>query len=363
MALPFTRIQSEAIDAYGSKDAYNGLARYDGLVWFLGQKGMIQFQKGGQPNFRERLMYGPNTTIDFRSSRAAVPMTDDEGFTLISVPKKTVSGAIIYYQEDIDSVRGDSALAIDLITDKTRQFSTSWPIAISEKMRQASPGTNDPYTILGASGEGSAILLPQAPAAQTATTGGIARSETVTIGGDTIRFWANQYSNTAYDLTATAGRRGLYIDVQSKCVRGNGAGWRPDFGLISDVVEGSLNAAGDANRRYAPDSEANKFGFEDNIKFNGAVLFVDRSTRLQNGSAGKVCFFNSRALKLKVMEGTGGVTKDMLDEENNLKSLPIFWEHKGLSDFDVLRKNWLGYCTMNLVPLSLADHGLADNCS
>jgi len=42
---------------------------------------------------------------------------------------------------------------------------------IASKFRQASPGADDPYTLLGASGEGSAILLPQAPANQTAVTG------------------------------------------------------------------------------------------------------------------------------------------------------------------------------------------------
>ncbi len=362
MPLTIGRLQSEAIDNYGTKDAFNALARFDGVIWYLGQSGNIVFETGGQPDFRERLMYGPNTTIDFRGASAPVPMTDDEGFTLISVPQVMVSGGIVYLQKEVDQVRGNSALAKNLIADKTRQFTTSWPIIVASKLRQASPVGNDPYTLLGASGEGKAILLPQAPASQTATTGGIARSETVTVGAETVRYWANQYSNASMDLTATAGRQSLYLNVFSKCVRGNGAGWSPDFGLIADVAKASLEAAGDANRRYTPDGKALEFGFK-NIVFSGATLFEDRSSRFLNGTAGKVAFLNSKALKLKVLQGTGGVTKDMVDEENNLKGLPLFWFHKDMHDWTTFRSNWLAYCTMNLVPLSLQDHGLADNTS
>ena len=366
MAVPFNRLQSEAIDNYGTKDAFNGLCTFDGVIWYLGQKGNIVFETGGQSDFRERLMYGPNTTIAFRGKSATIPMVDDEGFTLISVPQKTIDGAILYNQVEVDQVRGNSALAKSLIEDKTKQFSTTWPMVVAGAIRQASPGADDPYTLLGASGEGKAILIPQAPAAQTAVTGGIPRSEiaTITIGASTItrRFWANQYSNSSYDLTSVAGRRGLYLDVFSKAIRGNGQGWKPDFGLCADVIEASLGAADDNLRRYGPDDKAMNIGF-DTIKFHGATLFVDRSDRFLNGSAGKIAFLNSRALKLKVLNGTGGVTKDMVDEENNLKGLPIFWKHKNQSEWNTLRFNWLAYCTMNLVPLSLQDHGLADNCS
>src|SRR3990167_8281719 len=185
MPLPFNRLQSEAIDNYGTKDAFNNLSRYDGVIWYLGQKGNIVFETGGQPSFRERMMYGPNTTIGFRGAKGTIPTLDDEGFTLISVSQKTISGMILYYQTEVDQVRGNSAIATSLIADKTRQFSNSWPMVVATAIRQASPGGDDPYTLLGASGEGNAILLPQAPSAQTATTGGIGRSETITIKGVT----------------------------------------------------------------------------------------------------------------------------------------------------------------------------------
>lgn len=359
MALTFNRLQSEAIDNYGTKEAFNGLARLDGSIWFAAQAKIIKEETGGQPDFRERLLYGPNTTIGFRAKGATIASTDDEGFTLVTVPQKTVSGMIVYNQIEVDQVRGNSALAVGLVEDKTRQFSISWPTTIAVSFRQASPGSNDPYTLLGASGEGSAILLPQAPASQTAVTGGIARSETAAIGGDTVRYWANQYSNTSFDLTSTTGRRGLHLNVYAKCRRGSGMGWSPDFGLCGTVAFASLGAAADANRRGSLVGEkALEFGFNA-IRFQDALLIEDTSSRFD----GKVAFFNSKALKLKYLKGSGGVTKDMLDAENNLKGLPIFWKHKGLSDWDTLRTNWVGYCTMNWVPLSLQDHGLADNCS
>ena len=309
-------------------------------------------------------MYGLNTNIDFRGINTAIPQTDDDGFTMVSVPMKTIDGAIVYNQVEQDQVRGNSALAVSLIKDKTDQFSTTWCNTIAGKLRQGTPGALDPLTLLPVSGqEANGILAEVAPASQTATTGGIPRSETVTLPDGTVaRWWANQFSSTSYDLTTAAGRRGLYLDVYSKCIRGNGGMWEPDFGLISDVVWASLQASGDSNRRYVVDEEMLKLGFEQ-IKFNKAVLFVDRSARLQNGASGKVAFLNSKAIKLKVLEGSGKAQKSSADEGNNLKSVPVFWKHKEMSDYTSLRFNWLAYCTMNLVPKSLQDHGLATNCT
>lgn len=367
MAVPFTRLQSEALDNYGTKEAFDNLCRYDGVVYWLGKAGAIKFESGGQPNFRERILYGLNTNVGFRGKNAAISQNDDDGFTLVSVPQALISGAIVYNQQELDQVRGNSALAVGLIQDKTKQFASTWVQTIAGVLRQASPSAaTDPLTLLPSSTAAdyaNGILAPVAPASQTATTGGIPRSETTSLpDGTTVRYWANQYSNTSYDLTATAGRQGLLRDVYFKCIRGNGAQWEPDFGVCSEVVWSSLSAAGDANRRYTYDEKTLEFG-HDNIRFGRAVIIVDRSTRMLNGTSGKIAFLNSNSLKLKVLNGTGGVTKDMLDEGNNLKGVPIFWKHKGLSDYQSLRYNWLGYCTMNLVPTSLQDHGLADNCS
>lgn len=364
MAAPFTRIQSEAIDAYGDSQAYDNYAKFDGVIWWLGQTGNIKIIKGGQPNFRERIMMGPNSNIAFRTAGGQIDQNDDEGFTLVSSPQRLISGSIVYNQQEVDQVRGNAALAVSLIDDKTEQFHSTYVQTVAHKLRQAAPGANDPLTLLpSAANEANGILSPQAVASQTGTTCGIPRSETYTDpSGASVRYWANQYSNTSFDLTSVAGQRGLYLNVYSKCIRGNGDGWAPDFGLVSDIVWSSMSAREDNLRRYKPNDKAVSVGF-DNIRFHQATLFVDRSDRMLTGSLGKVAFLNSKALKLHVLEGTGGVTKEMLDARNNLKAVPIFWKHKGMSDYTTLKYNWVGYCTMNLVPKSLQDHGLADNCT
>lgn len=365
MAVPFSRLQSEAIDNYGTKDAFNALCRYDGIVAYLGMKGNIQFEQGGQPNFRERLMHGYNTNIGHRGKNAAIPVTDDDGFTLISVPQALVDGSIVYNQQELDQVMGDPALAPGLIKDKIQQFNTSWVTEIANKLRQATPGANDPYTLLpsGTTGTVNGILVAQAPASQTATTAGIARSETSQLsGGETVRFWANQYSSTSRDTTTVAGRSGIYQDIYAPAVRGASREFEPDFGLCSAVILGGLGAAADNNRRATYSDEGLiKYGF-DTIRFYNASLIRDASSRfVVSATVGKLALLNSRSLKLKVLKGAGGVTQEMLDEDNNLKSLPIFWKHKNMSDYASLNYNWVGYLTYALVPKSLMDHGLADN--
>lgn len=365
MAVPFTRLQSEALDNYGTKDAFNALCRYDGIVAFLGMKGNIQFETGGQPNFRERLLHGYNTNIGHRGKNTAIPMNDDDGFTLISVPQALVDGSIVYNQQELDQVRGNPAIAPTVIKEKTQQFNTTWVTEIANKLRQATPGTYDPYTLLpsGTTGTVNGILVPQAPASQTAITAGIARSETSSlVGGETIRFWANQYSSTSRDTTTVAGRNGLYQDIYAPCVRGASREFEPDFGLCSAVVLGGLGATADNNRRATySDKGLVNFGF-DTIKFFNADLIRDASSRfVVSATVGKLALLSSRALKLKVLEGSGGVTQDMVDEENNLKGLPLFWKHKNMSDYASLNYNWVAYLTYALVPKSLMDHGLADN--
>lgn len=360
MAVPFSRLQSEALDNYGTKEAFDNLMKYDGIIAFMGASGNIQFEDGGQPNFRERVLYGYNSNVDFRGKNAPIPQVDDDGFTLASVPQVLIDGAIVYNQQELDQVRGNPAIAEGLIKDKIAQFNTTWTQKIANKLRAASPGALDPYTVLpsATSGVVNGILQAAAPASQAGTTAGIARTETSVLDtGETVRWWANQYSNTSMDLTGTAGRSSLYSLVYALCCRGASREFEPDFGLCGTEALADLGAAADATRRGGYSDETMlKLGFS-TIKFYNATLIRDASSRF----SAKVAFLSSRGLKLKVLMGSGGVTKEMLDQKNNLKSLPIFWKHKNMSDYASLNYNWVGYCTMNLVPKSLQDHGLADN--
>lgn len=361
MAVPFTRLESEALDSYGSKDAFDNLMRYDGIIEGLGGNEGIKFEEGGQPNFRERTLYGQNTNVAARGKNEQITTVDDDGFTLISVPQRIVDGSIVYNQQELDQVQGDPSLAPGLIEDKIVQFNSSWVQVIADLIRQAVPGAKDPFTLLpsGTTGTVNGILIARTPTQQgtdAATTAGISRGDN--------SWWRNQYSNTSYDLTTTGGRRGLHLDVYAACTRGNSAMFEPNIGICSTVALSSLGAAADNNRRgtYSDANGNMKLGY-DNIMFYNARLVRDSSSRFLNGSAGKIAFINSRALKIKVLKGQGKVQKEMLDQKNNLKSLPIFWKHKNMSDIDSLNYVTIGYLTFNLVPKSLQDHGLADNLS
>lgn len=373
MAVPFSRLVSEALDNYGSKQAFDNMARNNGVVAILGAKGQIEFEVGGQPDFRERTLYSYNTNIGYRAKNAPIPTTDDEGFTLISVPQKIVDGSLVFNQVELDQVRGNPAIAPGLIEDKIQQFNGTWVQMIANTFLQATPGSDDPYTLLpsATSGTVNGILMARTVAQQGAggiTTAGIDRSESVSIKGETYKWWANQYSNTSYDLSTTAGRAGLFRDVYAKCIRGSGKMFEPDFGLVAYTTMASLGAAADATRRGQYSSkEVLDLGF-DNIMFYNAALIPDSSSRLiVSATVGKVCFLSSRGLKLKVLRGSGKVTQDMMSQNNGnkLKSLPIFWKNNGKEESDYNSLNWarLGYLVHCIIPKSLQDHGLADNCS
>lgn len=360
MAVPFTRIVSEAIEAYGDKEASDNLARYDGIVGVFGLKGAIKFETGGRDSFRERTLYGQNTNIASRGAYAQITTVDDDGYTLIETPQRIVNGSIVMNQIQIDQVQGSAALAVDLASDKIDQFNSSWIQVIADLFRQAVPGANDPYTLLpsGTTGTVNGILIPRTAAQQGtdgATTAGISRGDN--------SWWRNQYSNTSYDLTTTAGRRGLYLDVYQACTRGASADFEPNFGVCGGAVLASLGAAADNNRRGTYGDESTmKLGY-DNIKFYNATIIRDSSSRFLNGSASKIALLNTKMLQIKVLKGTGKVSQSALDERNGLKSFPIFWKHQMMSDIDTL--NWvsIGYITFNFVPRSLQDHGLSDNCT
>lgn len=361
MAVPFTRLASEAIEAYGERKAYDNLRRYDGVIAVFGMRGAIKFEEGGRTEFRERTLYGENTNIAARTKNQQITTVDDEGYTLIAVPQKLVDGAIVINQQEIDQVAGDAKLAVSLIDDKITQYNSSWIRIWSDLFRQATPGANDPYTLLpsGNTGTVDGILIDRTPAQQgtdAATTAGISRGDN--------SWWRNQYSSTSYDLTTAAGRRGLDLDVYQACTRGAGKMFEPDFGVAGTPVLASLSASTDSNRRGTlTDTNLAQFGF-DNIMFRNASVIRDSSTQFLNGSAGKVAFINTNALVLKVLRGQGKVSQEALDGMNGLKSLPIFWKTTDMvCDIDTL--NWVkvGYLTANLVPKALQDHGLADNCS
>lgn len=362
MAVPFDRLTSEVLDNYGTMEAYDNLRAYDGIIEAFGRYGGIVQELGGGPSFKERVLYGQNTNVAFRSKTTQVDTNDDDGYTMASVTQRVISGAVVWNQVEADQVAEGSKWAIaNLMQDKVNQFSSTWVQVVATALRQATPGANDPFTLLpdGNTGTVNGILIDRTPAQQAtdaATTAGISRGDN--------SWWRNQYSNTSYDLTTVAGRGALYADVYAPCVRGAGGLYEPNVAPCHAIVLGDLGASADNNRRGATaDGSKAKFGY-DSIMFYNAELIRDSSARFLNGTAGKVTFLSvgpKKALVLKFLKGQGGVKKEMLDQRNNLGSVPIFWKHKAHSDINSL--NWvsIGYCVMSLVPKGLQDMGLADN--
>lgn len=373
MSVPFDRITSEALENYGNKKAYDNLAAKDGIIRAFGENGGIDIARsdkmeivvGGQSNFVERTLYGQNTNIAHRSKSQEVAITDDEGYTLIKVPQRLVDGAIVYNQIERDQIAGNWAIAPGIIEDKFDQFNTSFVQVIATALRQATPNANlDPYTLLpsGTTGTVNGILIARTPAQQAtdaATTAGISRGDN--------SWWRNQYSNTSYAVQTVAGQAGLYTDVYAACQRGMGTGWEPNIAICANIVMGSFGATITNNRRgtYQDAKSANSQLGSDKIKFYNAELTPDSSSRFLNGTAGKVAFINTAALKIKVLKGQGNSLKGMVDENNGMGSLPVFWKEGGEGSFvnDPKTLLWIkiGYLTYNLVPKSLQDHGLADN--
>ena len=351
MAVPFTRLLSQVLDNHNLK-LHDALRRFDGIVGVLGMKGKIQFETGGGEDFKERILYGENTNAAFRGKNDQIPTNDDEGITMAEVPQRVFSMSLVINQVERDQVAEGSRWAIgNLVQDKTKQARSTYIRIWADKLRQATPGASDPFTLLpsGTSGTINGILSPVAPASAAGTTAGISRADN--------SWWRNQYTNTSIDISAEAGRASLYNLSYALCVRGNSKEDEPDFGIVGTAVLGDLVAAADTLRRGTfTDQAMVKAGFE-NYMFYNAALIRDSSTRF----TGKCAFITTRDLGIKVLRSQAGkYTKEMFDEENNLGSIPIFMS-PFKQDIDTLNDVSTGYCVASLVPSLLDTHGLADN--
>lgn len=352
MAVPFTRLASQVLDNYNVK-LNNALKRFDGIVAVLGAKGRIQFETGGGENFRERILYGENSNISFQGKNAQIGTVDDEGITMASVPQRVIAGSIVINQVERDQVAEGSKWAIgNLMKDKMLQFESTWVRKHADALRQAVPGSNDPFTLLpsGTSGTINGILSPVVPASAAGTTAGISRLDN--------DWWRNQYTNTSIDISTEAGRASLYSLLYQNCVFGAALEDEPDFGLASGAVLGDIGAAIDTNRRADyEDNKLFKLGFR-GIMFFNAMLIRDSSTRF----ASKIALINTRDLSIKVLRSQGGSYDKATEVDNNneLGSIPVNMG-KFQRDIDSLNDVALAYSVCSLVPKQLRTHGLADN--
>jgi len=347
MAVPFTRLASQVLDNHATK-LNNALKEANGVVSVLGDRGSIQFENGGGTNFKERILYGQNSNVGFRSKTAQIPTADDDGVTMVSVPQRTISGSIVVNQVEKDQVKGKWAIG-QLLSDKMTQFRTTWTQKWAEILLQATPAANDPYTLLpsGTSGTINGILSPVLPSGAAGTTGGISRADN--------DWWRNQYFGTAIDISTEAGDASLYENLYSKCLFGSAKQDEPDFGLTDFGSFGDLGASASAKRRGTlSDQSVTKLGFR-NIMYYNAAIITESSSRMAN----KFVLLNTRDLVIKVLRPTGG-SISMADQANGLGSVPVVM--KGFQqDIDTLNEVSLGYVVAGLVPRLLRTHGLADN--
>lgn len=354
MAVPFSQLASTFLDNYDT-ELNNALKAHNGVVAVFGAKGKIKEENGGGPNFRTRILYAGNPNVAWGSQYSQITTLRTEGVTMASVPQRVIRGSIVLNFVDLDRAVRQGEWAIgNLVEDNKMQAMTTYTQQWAEKLLQATPGADDPMTLLPASASAAnGILSPQAPSAQTATTAGISRGDNT--------WWRNQYTNTSIDISAEAGRATLYKSLYQNCVFGSTLEDEPDFGLTSGEVLGDLGAAVDTNRRATYEDVAIANLGIPNIKFYRAALIRESSTRLSDGTTSKIALINTRDLYLKFLRPSGnGGSKESWNQDNGLGSVPVA-VMPFANDTDSLNKIALFYATASLVPAQLRTHGLADN--
>lgn len=349
MAVPFTQFASSVLDNYDTR-LHDSLKAANGVIAVFGSRGRIQVEVGGGPDFRGRVLYGANSNGGFRGKNAEIPTAEPEGITMWSVPQRVYSTSIVINQVDRDQIRGKWALG-NLLEDRMRQAETEYVQDWATILLQATPGANDPFTLLpsGTSGTIDGILSPVAPGSAAGTTAGISRADN--------SWWRNQYTNTSIDMSGEAGDSSLYQNAYSPCIFGNSKADEPDFGLTSFPIFGVIGADASSKRRGTlEDQGVSKLGFRNLVYYN-ATLIQEASTRI----ASKIAFINTNYAAIKVLQPSGGRLKQM-DQNNNLGSIPLVMR-EFQRDIKTLNDVATGYIVAALVPLLLRPHGLADNVS
>ena len=352
MAVPFTQDQSTFLDNYG-KRLSNAVMRADGIVKVLFAKGSVEEENSGGPNFLERVLFGTNQNVAWRSHTAQIPTLEDEVVTMASVPQRTIDGTIALNKVRLARARKGGEWALGNLIEECKEAAEAGYVqAWANSLRADSVDGVNPYTLLPSSNANSAsgILAPATPATQTAVTAGISRADN--------SWWRSQYTNTSIDISTEAGRAQLHRLLYYLCVFGSGVDDEPDFGLTTDLVLSDLGAAFDTNRRgEMTDKFLLQLGLR-GITFQNAVLIRDSSTKLQN----KVCFITTRDLKIKYLaaDTMGDDQKNTWDQENGMGGIPVNMG-KWIEDIDSLYYVAKFWATASMIPRNLRTHGLADN--
>ena len=353
MALPFSHAATSYLDNY-DRTLFNAVKRADGVISVFGAKGRIKEETSGGPNFRERVLYGTNPNVGWGTTTGQISTVATEAKTMVSVPQRFIRGSIVLNHVELARARKGGEWALGQYVEEEKMAAQAGYVqAWADALRATAPGANDPMTLLPtAANAANGILAPQAPSAQTATTGGISRAENT--------WWRNQYSNTSIDISSAAGRS-LLQQLYLLTMNGASLDEEPDFGLTNALVISDLTQDVNTNRRAGYGDEMMAKLKISGIMFENAMLIRDSATIMAN----KVAFLNTNYLFLKFLNlGVSGVenagSKENWNQDNNMGMVPI-QVLPFQKDIDTPNFVSIFMAVASLVPTGLRNHALADN--
>jgi hypothetical protein len=337
MSVPYTKMQTEALYIH-SKELYDLISTNIALVGVLGSKGRIKIIEGGL-GWRERVMYGSDPNAGHGSRYGQIGTDRLENMTMAEYDPAFFRTSLVINHVDRDQAKGEAALG-DLIED-------SWAVAKNYAVQKI--GTD-----LWASSQADSnhpIPLPVfLPATDEGSQTGSARGG---ISSSDNEWWRSRHYGTAIsDIGSEAGQEEitkLYLD----CSRNAGQTAKPDFGLTTPALYAKFTSNEDAKRRYIPDTDMAKLGFE-SVRFGNMSILWDAEC-----TAKAFYLLNSNKMRIKVLKQPN--MKNIAANGKQL-SLPMVIT-PFVRDIDTANDVALMYLTYQVCVNDLQGMGVLSNCT
>ena len=277
------RVLTTTLDRYSEKIS-NEIARNEGVIAAYGLEGAIKVVSGGERAI-ETVDYAENPNVDFRSKYTNIPTTRADTRLQAKYAWATLSGAIAI--NDIEQAMNQgSARIYELVEAELTNIKNTFIRKIADGLRAATPAATDPESVYS-------MCQDTTEAGQTGSFGELSR---VTYNS----WWRNAYTDTAMDLSATAGLEALTAFYLNECSKGTSKIDQPNIGLMNGTLFAALSAGhGDANRRFTPNDKMAKLGFT-NIQVMNATIICDPSI-----TAGDTYLLNTNYSKIQVLRTPG----------------------------------------------------------
>lgn len=280
MSVPYTKMQTEALYIH-SKELYDLISENIALVGVLGDKGRIKIIEGGL-GWKERVMYGSDPNAAHGSRYGQIGTERLENMTMATYDPAFFRTSVVINHVDRDQAKGDAALG-DLVED-------SWAVAKEYAVKKigtdlwasSQADSNHPLPI--------PVLIPEtAEASQTGTDRG-------GIDSAANDWWRSRYYGTTIsDIGAAAGLKVLQEEI-NKCSRSSARASQPDFALTTSPLYARFTSTSDSYRRFAPDDNMAKLGFE-SVKFGNMSVLWDTQC-----PSGNFYILNSKKIKIKCLK-------------------------------------------------------------